>query len=95
MQLAKSTEDESEFNQFLTDIGNGRGKLLPIHGSFATEIPHEMTVNSLDDLFNFVFGALEQNYKTEKWLCSRVIIAPTDSDVDMVNEKMISRFPGD
>ena len=66
MRLAKSTEDESEFNQFLTDIGNGRGKLLPIHGSFATEIPHKMTVNSLDDLFNFVFGALEQNYKKDK-----------------------------
>ena len=95
MRLAKSNEDESEFNQFLTDIGNGRGKLLPIHGSFATEIPHEMTVNSLDDLFNFVFGALEQNYKKEKWLCSRAIIAPTNSDVDMINEKMISRFPGD
>ena len=87
MRLAKSTEDESEFNQFLTDIGNGRGKLLPIHGSFATEIPHEMTVNSLDDLFVFVFDALDQNYKNEKWLCSRAIIAPTNSDVDMINEK--------
>ena len=95
MRLANSEIDESDFHQFLTDIGNGSGKLLPLHGQFATEIPSEMTVDTSEGLFNFVFGELQENYKNSEWLCSRAIIAPTNKDVDMINEKMINEFPGE
>ena len=95
MRLANSTVDEAEFNDFLIAIGNGRGDLLPNHGPFATKIPLEMTVASFEDLFQFVFGDLQQNYKNSDWLCSRAIIAPTNNDVDIINEKMINKFPGE
>ena len=95
MRLANSESDESDFHQFLSNIGNGRGNLLPLHGQFATEIPPEMTVVSSDDLFNFVFGELLENYKNSEWLCSRALIAPTNNDVDMINEIMINQFPGE
>ena len=95
MRLANSEIDESDFNQFLTDIGNGHGNHLPMHGQFATEIPIEMTVDSSEELFNFVFGELQQNYKNSEWLCSRAIIAPTNKDVDMINEQMINQLPGE
>ena len=95
MRLANSKEDESEFNQFLNDIGSGCGNLLQQHGSFATEVPLGMTVDSFEGLCQFVYGDLEANYKDSQWLCFRAIIAPTNNDVDIINEKMINKFPGE
>ena len=95
MRLANSETDESEFNQFLADIGNGCGNKLPEHGQFATKIPFELTVASMEKLYQFVFGDLNKNYTDPEWLCSRAIIAPTNNDVDMINEKMINQFPGE
>ena len=49
----------------------------------------------MEKLYQFVFGDLNKNYKDPEWLCSRAIIAPTNNDVDMINEKMINQFPGE
>ena len=45
--------------------------------------------------YQFVYGDLEANYKDSQWLCFRAIIAPTNNDVDIINEKMINKFPGE
>ena len=95
MRLENSETNETDFNKFLLDIGNGRGNHLTMHGQFAIEIPKEITVNSAEELFQFVFYDLQENYKNPRWLSSRAIIAPTNKDVEMINEKMISQFPGE
>ena len=94
MRLDNSEKDTVDFHRFLTNIGNGTGKHLPMHGEFATEIPHELIVHTPDDLFKFVFGDLQVNFKDSSCLSSRAIIAPTNRDVDMINYRIINDFPG-
>ena len=94
MRLAQSEVDESNFHQFLSDIGNGNGNHLLDYGQFATEIPQHLMIESEEGLFDFVFGGLRENFSNTEWLCSRAIIAPTNKAVDMINEKIINQFPG-
>ena len=54
-----------------------------------------MTVENEKELLNFVFGGIENNYADSAWLSSRSIICPTNSEVDAINNTIMSIFPGD
>ena len=88
MRLANSEVDESNFYQFLSNIGNGTGNNLQEHGQFATELPSNLMTDSAENLYEFVFGSLQENFSNAEWLCSRAIIAPTNKTVDVIKEKI-------
>ena len=54
-----------------------------------------MTVENEKELLDFVFGGIENNYTDLAWLSSRSIIFPTNSEVDVINNTIMSIFPGD
>ena len=54
-----------------------------------------MTVENENELLDFVFGGIENNYTDSAWLSSRSIICPTNSEVDAINNMIMSIFPGD
>ena len=54
-----------------------------------------MTVENQKELMNFVFGGIENNYTDSAWLSSHSIICPTNSEVDAINNTIMSIFPGD
>ena len=54
-----------------------------------------MTIENEKELLDFVFGGIENNYTDWAWLSSRSIICPTNSEVDAINNTIMSIFPGD
>ena len=64
-------------------------------GHFFIKLPDDMTVENEKELLNFVLGGIENNYTDSSWLSSRSIICPTNSEVDAINNTIMSIFPGD
>ena len=54
-----------------------------------------MTVENEKELLDFVFGCIENNYTDSAWLSSCSIICPTNSEVDAINNTIMSILPGD
>ena len=54
-----------------------------------------MTVENEKELLDFVFGGIENNYTDSAWLSSRSIICPTNCEVDVINNTIMSILPGD
>ena len=64
-------------------------------GHFFIKFPDDTTVENETELQDFVFGGIENNYTDSAWLSSRSIICPTNSEVDAINNTIMSIFPGD
>ena len=62
---------------------------------FFIKLPVDMTVENEKELLDFVFGGIENNYIDSACLSSRSIICPTNSEVDAINNTIMSIFPGD
>ena len=94
IKLAGGTNTEQQFAQYPLDIGDGK---LPVNrGHFKVHIPDDLDTNSckVDDLCQFVSKDLDLHYQDPAWLCSRGIICPTNTELDKVNDMMMSMFPG-
>jgi hypothetical protein len=93
-----TTSEETFFNEYLEALGRG---LLPIEenlGQYRIKVPSKMVLESdkLSDLCSFVFGGMQDNYKTGKWICNRAIITSTNRWVDDVNEHVLKKMlPGE
>ena len=57
------------------------------------KLPNDMTVENEKELLDFVFGGIENNCTDSAWLSSRSIICPTNSEVDAINNTILSIFP--
>ena len=91
------------FDRWTLAIGDGSDK----SGSIA--IPLEMAAEiipntkeeswreaqSMNDFCKYVFPDLKKNYKTAGWFEGRAILAPTNKEVDSINELMQNSLPGD
>lgn len=51
-----------------------------------------MDSDNLDDLCDFVYNRLDENFKNLTLLCSHAIIYPTNSTVDKVNSEILRGF---
>ena len=89
------TGESLEFSNYLLDIGQGTYNLDKSFGEFATKIPEDNIVNSEQDLIDFVFGDIENNYNNSYWMASRSIICPTNNNVDTINNKILDKIPGE
>ena len=54
-----------------------------------------MIVENEKEVLDFVFGGIENNYTDSVWLSSRLIICATNSEVDAINNTIMSVFSGD
>lgn len=53
--------------------------------TFATDV---------DELINYVFPQLEQNYKNQDWLCERALLALKNAEVNSMNFNILNRIAG-
>ena len=93
------------FDQWTLSIGNGDVKT---EGNNMIEIPAEMCMiietNSPDNphaekkamqrLANHVYPNLGNNYRQKGWMNGRAILAPTNKQVDEINNIITDSFPG-
>ena len=87
--------ESSQFADFLLSIGDRKEEHHKDKGHFFIKLPDDMTVENGKELLDFVFGGIENNYTDSAWLSSRSIICPTNSEVDAINNTIMSIFPGD
>uniref|UniRef100_A0A8C4NE54 ATP-dependent DNA helicase n=1 Tax=Eptatretus burgeri TaxID=7764 RepID=A0A8C4NE54_EPTBU len=97
MQGAGEEQDESDFAKFLLDLGEGKIPVNPEKGEFAIELREPLILpgEKLQDIVTWVYEDLHNNITNPKWLCERVILCPTNSEVDQVNFYMTTIFPGE
>ncbi|KAG5531103.1 hypothetical protein RHGRI_025901 [Rhododendron griersonianum] len=99
LKLIKNMRAASDlvFSDFLLRIGNGEEKTT---GDEMVEIPSEMLIkieendNPENALISAVYPSIQQNSESAEYITERAILAPKNETVDMLNEKLITFFPG-
>ena len=96
-QAAGDQQTEADFAKFLLNLGEGKIPVVPEEGEFAIELNESLSISGekLEDIVNWVYDDMTVNISNPKWLCERVILCPTNSEVDKMNEYMTRNFPGE
>ncbi|KAG6514057.1 hypothetical protein ZIOFF_024396 [Zingiber officinale] len=86
-----------EFSQFLLRVGGG---LQDTVKSDFIRLPETMIIpwegeQSMKQLIDFVFPNMMENVNDADYMVGRAIITPKNVDVDIINDILISNFPGE
>ena len=94
MRVFQNSEDR-EFSDYLLQCGDGLLDIQARDGPFKVIVPSDLAFHGeLDDMINWVFEGLEVNCNDHEWTASRSLICPTNKTVDLINNKVMARFPG-
>jgi len=87
---------QKEFAKLLLDIGDGKYPVIPGTKNMIT-LPSDLTISNrkLTDLIDFVYSDLAENYGNINYMVNRAILTPKNSDVDIISDIILNRFPGD
>ena len=105
VRLSNSPEADT-FDKFTLSIGDGTAE--NIEDSDMIELPAEMCMQirqntperpnsemeSMMTLAAHVYPDMNKNYKTKGWMEGRAILAPTNQQVNVLNNIIADRFPG-
>ena len=105
VRLANSP-DATAFDAFTLSIGDGT--LDCVEGTDLVEIPSDMCIDieqnspknpeaekqSIMKLSEHVYPKLKENFAKIGWLNGRAILAPTNKQVDQINNLIVDSFPG-
>uniref|UniRef100_A0A8I6XZN3 ATP-dependent DNA helicase n=1 Tax=Hordeum vulgare subsp. vulgare TaxID=112509 RepID=A0A8I6XZN3_HORVV len=86
------------FSEYLLRIGNGTEETI---GDDYVRLPNDIVIAYTEDetamnkLIEDVFPSLHANAKSREYMSTRAIVSTKNDHVDALNEKMISRFPGE
>ena len=96
-QAAEHQQAEEDFARFLLDLGEAKIPLVPEEGEFAIKLNDTLTIpgDKLKDIVHWVYEDMLANISSPTWLCEHVILCPTNSEVDIVNEYMTMIFQGE
>lgn len=83
--------EEAEFAQWLLEVGHGRG--IADDGTIA--IPTEMKCPDIKTLTDFVYPGIDGMTPPPEYFLERTILAARNSDVDELNEDILSRMAGE
>ena len=90
-----------EFDKWTLKIGNGEIESATLPSNMiATKIsPNtiddpQSEVKAMEEFCNKIFPNIETNISDRKWLEGRTILAATNEEVDMINEHIIKKLPG-
>lgn len=95
-QDLSSTELE-EFTKWILHVGDG--KIGEDSDSYASiNIPQELLISNFDNpieaIVQTTYPNFIQEYKNEKFLKNRVILASTFDTIDQINDYVLSLIPG-
>jgi ATP-dependent DNA helicase PIF1 len=86
------------FSEYLLRIGNGTEETI---GDDYVRLPDDIVIPYTDDgkainkLIEDVFPSLHANATSREYMSTRAILSTKNEHVDDLNDKMISRFPGE
>jgi hypothetical protein len=91
-----------QWDKWLSRVGDGLdGEVIPLGGEARCIKIKENSAKeprgeaeSLEQLINIVFPNLNTNLGDSSWLEGRAILTPLNKDVDLINEAMVMRTPG-
>ena len=92
----RNSTDLMEFATFLLNIGEGLIKYIQ-NSKYNDEIalPNQISKNmDASELIQKVYPNLDQNYLDVEFMTSRAILAPTNEEVDRINDLTSTFFPG-
>lgn len=93
MRVAEVGND-STFAEYLTRCGDG--KLPVLDGKYRVKIPAPLKVDGeLDKLIDWVFEGMTENCSNQLWVRNRAAICPSNKTVDIINHKVMEKFPGE
>ena len=91
MRVHLSGDPEAEdFAKTLLEIGNGE---LGMDTNGIIGFPPHVAVNTKKELIQATFPNLLENYKDEKYISERAILAPKLLDVETINNDLIEKIP--
>ena len=108
MRVMLSGDPEAlAFDEFTLKLGNGN--IETISGTDLVSIPEEMCMEitpnsqarpngekeSMKKLADFVYPELKRNLQTKGWMKGRAILAPTNNQVNQINDILADMLPGD
>ncbi|XP_020266135.1 ATP-dependent DNA helicase PIF1-like [Asparagus officinalis] len=91
-------KSDTAFSEFLLRIGNGDEPTVTqnlIKLSNAILIQNQGDDLPEDSLINLIFPSLDENFKSIDYMKDRAILATKNEYVDMLNDRLIKRFPGE
>ena len=86
------------FSKYLLRIGNGTEETI---GDDYVRLPDDIVIGYTEDekainmLIEDVFPSLHANARSREYMSTRAILSTKNDHVDDLNDKMISRFPGE
>ena len=83
-------EDAPTFAKVLLQIGEGT-----ISATGTVEVPDQVYVKTKQELFDFIYPNIAENYSVDGWLKKRAILAPKNVIVDELNETLLAKIPGE
>ncbi|KAL7153214.1 hypothetical protein ABFS83_04G151300 [Erythranthe nasuta] len=96
--LSMRAQKDHEFGDFLLRVGNGE-ETSDIEGNI--RILEEMVLkydneeDSMAWIIDSIFPSLSSNVESSTYMTTRAILASKNEEVDKLNEKLISMFPGE
>ena len=91
MRVRLSGDPEAEdFAKTLLEIGNGE---LGMDTNGIIGFPPHVAVNTKKELIEATFPNLQENYKNDKYIAERAILAPKLIDVESINNDLIEKIP--
>jgi hypothetical protein len=93
MRLQQNSDNNAtkEFAQWILNLGDG--ELDDSEGESFIEIPNDLTIqhetHPIDDIVNAIYPELKTKYNDAKYLEDRAILAPTNEDVQDINDYII------
>jgi hypothetical protein len=95
MRVKNSMDPEVEsFDKFTLQLGDGN--LETVEGTDLVQLPDENQNQkfAMMNLTKHVYPKLEENWRKVGWMDGRAILAPTNKQVDQINELISDHFPG-
>ena len=82
-----------QFAEDLLQLGNGN---FPTDAEGLVDMHTLSTVvSNLDELIDKVYPNFEERHKSRKWLSNRAILAPKNTTVDKINDRLLGKMRGD
>ena len=90
-----------EFDRWLLSLGDGTAPvvketdLIELPEDLCSVIDKDDEKKSMKEFCSEIFPNLDQNIGNEEWLDGRAILAPTNREVDKINELMVDKMSGE
>jgi hypothetical protein len=94
--LQDNSLKQKEFAEFLLKIGDGKHPTISSAEDMIT-LPINMVMprSNLTDLIDFVYPNLTENLGNVNYMVGRAILAPKNTDVDIISDMVMNKLPGE